>query len=234
MRDKLTTHGREVLHTHELLEMLLYHVIPCKNTNPIAEELIHRLGNLDGVFSASCDELLKIVGVGPRVFELLSAVSLIDIEKSTELFSNEMSRRFDNYDEVGEFFAEYFEGRLSCEVVLLLLNSKMEYISCASVAKSDFDTAAIKAMPFINAAIRDRAAVAIIAHNHPYGPSFPTVGDKATNDMIFRSLYGAGVLLAEHYIVSGKRYLGFMNNIEARFSQQAEILKFLKSKGAAQ
>ena len=230
MRDKLFTHGREVFHTHELLEMLLYHVIPYKNTNPTAEALLRRFGNIEGVFSASDEELLSVEGIGPRILDLIKAASAVDVEKSTETFSQIVSRRFDDYKEVGEFFAEYFEGKFASEVVLLLLNNKMEYISCESIAMSDFDTAAIKVEPFIDAAISGRAAVAIIAHNHPYGPSFPTVGDKVTNDMIFRSLCGAGILLAEHYIVTGKRYLGFMKNISTRFSQQIEIENFLRSK----
>ena len=230
MRDKLFSHGREVFHTHELLEMLLYHVIPYKNTNPTAEELLHRLGNLDGVFSANRDELMSVEGIGPRVADLIAAASMIDIEKSSETFSKTKSKRFDSYREVGEFFTEYFEGKLTNEVVLLLLNNKMEYIGCESIYMHDFETAAVKAEPFIDVAIKERAAVAIIAHNHPYGPSFPTVGDKATNDMIFHSLYGAGILLAEHYVVSGKQYIGFMKNILTPFSQQIEIETFLRSK----
>ncbi len=232
MRDKLFSHGREVFHTHELLEMLLYHMIPCKNTNPTAEELLHRLGNLDGVFSADRKALLSVEGIGPRVADLIEAAGAVDIEKSTETFSKEAPRKFDDYKEVGEFFTEYFEGKFTSEVVLLLLNNKMEYISCDSIVKSDFDTAAVRVEPFIDAAISKRAAVAIIAHNHPYGPSFPTVGDKVSNDMMLNSLKGAGVLLAEHYIVSGKQYLGFMNFISTSFSQQIEIQNFIRSKEA--
>ena len=34
MRDKFIRHGADVFDTHELLEMLLYYVIPYKDTNP--------------------------------------------------------------------------------------------------------------------------------------------------------------------------------------------------------
>ena len=230
MRDKLLTYGRDVFHTHELLEMLLYHVIPYKNTNPTAEELLHRLGNLDGVFSADCKSLLSIEGIGPRVADLIEAAGLIDIKKSSETFMDRVTQKFDNYKWVGEFFTEYFAEKLTSEVVLVLLNNKMEYISCSSIIKSDFDSAAIKPKAFVDAAIADRAAVAIIAHTHPYGPTFPTLGDKATNDMIYKSLDDIGVMLAEHYVISGKSYIGFMNHLATKFSQHIEIERFLRSK----
>ena len=230
MRDKLFTHGRDVFHTHELLEMLLYHVVPYKNTNPTAEELLHRLGTLDGVFSADRETLLSIEGIGPRIADLIEAAGIIDIKKSIETFSDKVSLKFDNYKWVGEFFTEYFGEKLTNEVVLVLLNNKMEYIGFESIIKSDFDSAAIRPEPFVDAAIANRAAVAIVAHNHPYGPTFPTLGDKASNDMLFNSFKDVGVIFAEHYVTSGKNYVGFMSHLSADFSQYTEIERFLKSK----
>ena len=99
-----------------------------------------------------------------------------------------------------------------------------------SVYDIDYDSGAVKAEPFINAAINSRAAVAIIAHNHPYGPPFPTVGDKATNNMMAEALTRSGVLLAEHYVVSGKKFVGFMNNLTMAFSQYSDVERFFESK----
>ena len=45
MREKLLSYGSDVMQSHELLEMLLYYVIPYKNTNPIAKRLILEFGN---------------------------------------------------------------------------------------------------------------------------------------------------------------------------------------------
>ena len=40
MYEKLATFGCEVFNTYELLEMLLYSVVPYKDTNPIAKRLL--------------------------------------------------------------------------------------------------------------------------------------------------------------------------------------------------
>ena len=51
MRSKLLTHGQRIFDTYELLEMLLYHVIPYKDTNPISKRLLAAFG--DGSFHRS-------------------------------------------------------------------------------------------------------------------------------------------------------------------------------------
>ena len=58
MRDKFLDYGRDVFHSHELLEMLLFHAVQYKNTNPIAKKLLLRFSSVEGVLSASREELL--------------------------------------------------------------------------------------------------------------------------------------------------------------------------------
>ena len=52
MRAKFARNSVDSFETYELLEMLLYHVIPYKNTHPVSKNLLFRFGNIDGVFSA--------------------------------------------------------------------------------------------------------------------------------------------------------------------------------------
>ena len=230
MRDKFLDYGREIFHTHELLEMLLFHAVQYKNTNPIARNLLLRFSTLDGVFSASREELMSVEGVGPRIADMLISVGKMNMFDEEPCDNGQNPASFVDYRETGEFFVSYFDSRFTYETVVLLLNNKMEYIDCRSVYELDYDSGGIKAQPFVDAAIDSRAAVAIIAHNHPYGPSFPTVGDKATNNMVADDLLRAGVLLAEHYVVSGKKFVGFMNNISTAFSQYCDAEKFFESK----
>ncbi|MBE6644810.1 MAG: hypothetical protein E7612_05460 [Ruminococcaceae bacterium] len=230
MREKFLDYGRDIFHTHELLEMLLFHAVQYKNTNPIAKNLLLRFSTLDGVLSASREELMSVDGVGPKIADMLVSVGRLKITDDDELQKGEKLAKFDDYRCTGEFFVNYFNSKFSYETVVLLLNNKMEYINLLSVYDIDYDSGAVKAEPFINAAINSRAAVAIIAHNHPYGPPFPTVGDKATNNMVLEALMASGVLLAEHFVVSGNKFVGFMNNLSTAFSQFCDVERFFESK----
>ena len=44
MKHKLISHGQHIFDTYELLEMLLYYVIPYKDTNPISKNLLYAFG----------------------------------------------------------------------------------------------------------------------------------------------------------------------------------------------
>lgn len=226
MREKFRTYGRAVMHSHELLEMLLFHVVSYKNTNPIARRLILQFSTLDGVFSATREELMKVDGVGPRIADFLISVGRINPFDCDEEIANSQRLRLGGYLEVGEYLVDYFKESRGYEVVLLLLNGKMELLNLVSMYSSDYDSAKVKSEPFISEAVRSNASVAVIAHHHPYGPLFPTPGDKATNDMIFDAYSKVGVSLVEHYVISGGKFVGIMHNLAAAFSQPSPFHAF--------
>ena len=59
---------------HEILEQLLFEVLPRRNTNELAHELTDRFGSLRGVLLAGRDELLTVRGVGERTADFLVSV----------------------------------------------------------------------------------------------------------------------------------------------------------------
>lgn len=71
MRQRIRDHGMDTLQPHEVLEYMLYYIIPKRDVNPIAHELIDRFGSLDGVLQADMDELKSVEGVGPATAHYL-------------------------------------------------------------------------------------------------------------------------------------------------------------------
>ena len=84
MTEKLANHGPHIFNTYELLEMLLYGTIPYKDTNPIAKRLLDRFGSLDGVLSATEDELCTVDGVGGAAAALIRTVGRYGEEHEDE------------------------------------------------------------------------------------------------------------------------------------------------------
>ena len=229
MRDKLFNHGGRVMQNYELLEMLLFYVIPCKNTNPLAKRLMLKFGDLDGVFSASARELCEVEGVGKGVAEFLKSVADLISENNDEIIDDS----FDDYDKVGKFLVEKLSGEREYKTVMLVFDNRMNLLDYKVVYDLEYSSGAVRAEAFIDFAVKTRAAVAITAHNHPYGPLFPTVGDMATNNAVSTALNMAGINHVEHYIVSGNRFLGITNQLCLSLVQSPELDRFYKSREEA-
>ena len=123
-----------------------------------------------------------------------------------------------------------FENDKSNKIILSLFDSAMHLIHEETVYALDYGSAAVRPELFVSMSLSYRAAVAVVAHNHPYGPLYPTSSDVATNNLISSSLQTAGVHFLEHYVISGDSYIGFMNDISAAFAQSLMVKKFIESK----
>ena len=231
MRAKLISHGQRIFDTYELLEMLLYHVVPYKDTNPIAKRLLMRFGGLDGVFLADRDELMQVNGVGERGADFIKLVGELSQIIGAELLPRSTAK-FDDYQSVGKYLVHYFSQFDDKKTVAIFLDSSMRPIAIRKMYDFDFESGGVKAKPFVDEAIRRRSAVVITAHNHPYGPFYPTPGDRESNTLITEALSMAGIVHAEHYIVSGDSYagIGSLKNFVPHLSQTPAINEFIEGR----
>lgn len=69
MRQRVLEHGTGSLADYELVEMLLFCVIPRRDTKPLAKALLQKFGSLVGLFQAS-REALREAGLKERAIDL--------------------------------------------------------------------------------------------------------------------------------------------------------------------
>ena len=232
MRRKFSDYGARVFDTYELLEMLLYHTVPLKDTNPIAKKLLSRFGSIDGVLRADVSELMEIEGVGQKTAELIKTASeALELYKSAS--DNDDAKVYESYYELGDFISDYFAqnfDRDDYSVALLSFDNSMRLIRVDKIYDVDYSSGAVRPGPFVSSLVSSGASVAVIAHNHPHGPLYPTEGDRQTNFAIENALMAIGIFLIEHYIVCGDNYLGFMHHLQSAFAQSPALRKFYSSK----
>ena len=231
MRDKLLSHGQRIFDTYELLEMLLYQVIPYRDTNPVSKNLLYAFGGLDGVFLANREDLTEICGIGERAADFLLTVGRLSDIIGAEIV-DDCDIDFSDYESVGRYLVGYFSGSEQKRVVALYLDSSMRLISMKKMYDLEYDSGGVKAKAFIDEALSNHASVVITAHNHPYGPSYPTQGDRATNTVINDGLAHAGVVHAEHYVISGDCYTGLesLRIFNVKLSQMPAVSDFIDTR----
>ncbi len=77
LRDRFRQHGDTALADYELLELLLFRLIPRRDTKPIAKALLERFRSLAAVFGAPLPLLQEVKGIGEAVALDLKLVSTV-------------------------------------------------------------------------------------------------------------------------------------------------------------
>lgn len=67
LRERFASAGHSALPDYELLELLLFRLIPRADTKPIAKALLARFGTLAEVLGAPVNLLQEVKGIGPAV-----------------------------------------------------------------------------------------------------------------------------------------------------------------------
>lgn len=66
LRRRFQEEGLDNFDDHQVLELLLFHVIPRDDTNPIAHLLMKRFGSLSAVLEADPKDLASVGGIGEK------------------------------------------------------------------------------------------------------------------------------------------------------------------------
>ncbi|MBQ7314495.1 MAG: hypothetical protein IJW83_00595 [Clostridia bacterium] len=227
MRDKFIRHGADVFDTHELLEMLLYYVIPYKDTNPIAHRLLERFSTLEGVFLAEVGQLCEVSGIGEEAARFLRSVGQ---NGNDGLFICEEGEAFNDYERVGSYLRSVYQRTDDKQVYLILLDNRMRFLAIEPMGDEPFSVVARHAQPFVKQALLSSAAVVIVAHTHPYGPLFLTPEERATDAVLKENFARAGIAYAEHYLFCGDSYIGCLSHEDIRFRQYEALEEFKRSR----
>ena len=203
MRDRYLESGAESFATHELLEMLLFYGVPQKDTNSLAHDMINHFGSLEGVISATPEELMSIPGIKKHAAVLVSLVAEINRRCLTE----KMSRRvLLNTQEKIEHYIKPILNMLSVEkLYALFLDNSLKLIKCVCISEGTVNANNPNIKKIVQSALHYNAANVILAHNHPGGLVIPSKEDHATTRDVDVALRLMDINLVEHFIVAGDK-----------------------------
>lgn len=189
------------LSDHEILEILLYYVIPRRNTNALAHELLRHFGSITRIVTATPEDLKCVPGVGDSVSKLFPVLR--------EAFCRfKKDKTIQNWNEdpvvlsdcVGELFVGDFLGVPYEKVILVGLDRKNHPIKSATLAHGTANCATLN-MDLVCKFSQDRRVrSAVLMHNHPSGFAFPSFADKESTQKICEVLSYQNIRLVDHLI----------------------------------
>lgn len=185
---------------HQVLELLLYYVIPQRDTNEIAHNLIDRFGSVEGVLNASAEELQEIAWVKQ---EASTYLKLFDaLERYRRLNSNKIPIKLDAPEKVIEYLKPRYYGKKNEVSMITCVDRNCNVMGCYTLLEGTINFTSINARKVLETTIRSNAPCVILSHNHPVGSPKPSQADIESTRAIIRLLSQVEVKVLDHVILS--------------------------------
>ena len=197
---------------YEILEMLLFHIIPFRDTKSIAKLLLKKFGSLAGVINAENIQLNEIKGVGQ------SAIVYFKLLKdffSRLHISNDLEKKvpiLNNWSAVINYCNLTMGFQKTENFKILYLNAKNALIHEEVIDYGTVDRIAVHPREIVKNALVHSASAVILVHNHPSGEVAPSKQDIELTDMIVSGLKAVNITVHDHIIVSYNDYYSFKSN----------------------
>ena len=215
VRKKFLENGFNGLEDYEVLELLLFYVIPRKDTKAIAKELIKKFKTLANVLEADTLELKTVNGLGDVAITFLKMMGALpekiyeDKLKNQKLIKDDRNKITDK-----EVLLSFLRNKIGYEDVekfyVIYLSSSNEVIAFEESSSGTLDRSSIYPREIYKRVIMENAKSIIIAHNHPSGNTCPSKCDIDITNEIAKGLKNFGALLLEHIIITRDSYFSFL------------------------
>ena len=223
LRNKVNANGLVGMLDHEVLEYLLTFVIPLKDTNPLAHELINKYGSLANVFNADYNSLVKTNGVGSVVASFLSSMSkIVEFYNKTATIKNTV---INNTRDAVNYLTPLLSNKPNEEFWLMSLDSSSRIKNIERISQGNMNSTETKILEINKAINVNQSSNVIVAHNHPNGSPNPSIQDMSFTKALAYSITLNGVHLIDHIIIGENDYYSFaMNNHISEFENEINNL----------
>ena len=202
-RDRLRTryrdHGDTALADYEILELLLFRLIPRRDTKPIAKALLERFGTLAGVFGASPALLQEVKGIGEAVaFDLKLISTVAHRTLKSELKGKQVLA---SWSSVIDYCHAAMAHETREQFRILFLDKRNALIADEVQQTGTVDHTPVYPREVVKRALELSATALILVHNHLSGDPTPSRADIEMTKMIVDTAKPLGITVHDHIII---------------------------------
>ena len=207
LRERFAEGGADAMPDYELLELLLFRIVPRRDVKPLARALIDRFGDLGGVLAAPREALASVPGAGPSVALELSLTDAV-IRRALRTRARERP-----VVSSWEALMDYCRATLARERTerfrVLFLDNKNTLIADEEQAKGTIDHVPVYPREVVKRALELEAKALILVHNHPSGDPTPSDADRSVTRQIAQACDVLGLILHDHVVIGRGREVSF-------------------------
>lgn len=199
LRARFLEGGPDALPDYELLELLLYNVIPRQDTKKVAKHLLQSFGSLAGVFAAAPAQLAAFKGISQNGAVFLKAVQAIGVRMGRQSVLEQPV--LSSWGALHAYLRAAMAHEANEQFRLLFLNRKNMLIRDEVQARGTVDHTPVYVREVIKRALELGATALILVHNHPSGDPTPSRADIDMTREIIKAAAPLGVVVHDHIIV---------------------------------
>lgn len=194
-------YGGDPLSSEELIALILGTGAPGKTSVEVARLLLRETGGLVDLARANPRELARIHGIGSaRAARLVAAFQLgkraLTDQPDSKIIVQEAS-------DVFRHLRPRLQGLAQEIFIVLALDARNVIIDEIEVARGSLTAVDVHPREVFRPLVRQAAAAAVVAHNHPSGDSLPSAEDIVLTRRLRVAGEILGIPLLDHVIVAG-------------------------------
>jgi DNA repair protein RadC len=200
LRQRFVDAGPGALADYEMLELLLFHAIPRRDTKPVAKRLINHFGSYAAVLRADVKALGTVKGVGETTAIMLKSIA----DAAERLARDEIMDRvvLSSWEALMDYLKISMARQETERFRILFLDVKNALIADEEQQSGTVNHAPVYPREVIKRALEIGASALILIHNHPSGIPEPSPADIDMTRKIEEAGDPLGIRLHDHIVVA--------------------------------
>jgi DNA repair protein RadC len=192
---------------YELLELALTFAIPRRDVKPLAKELLAKFGGLNGVLTATPEQLGAVKGLGPATVIFMQVTQQLALRVRRQNMKNMpvLSNRL----ELMDYLYTLFAGKGREEFHVLYLDANLKLLADETIFTGTLTEVTAAPREILKRALELNAAGVVVAHNHPSGTPAPSDADAHFTRLLVSAATPLGVEVHDHVIVGAEAHFSF-------------------------
>nr|WP_144079404.1 DNA repair protein RadC [Candidatus Liberibacter americanus] len=207
LRDRFFKVGEASLADYEILELILFRLIPRRDTKSVAKALLKRFNILGGVFGAPINLLQEIQGIGKNVALDLNLISIASQRILKEKIIN--GKVLDSWPTLIDYCKVTLAHEEREQFRILFLNKRNILIADELQTKGTVDHTPVYIREIVRRCLELSATAIILVHNHPSGNPTPSSADIGMTQNIISALNHLNIEVHDHIIVGKNNTISF-------------------------
>lgn len=206
-REKLLSHGAEVLSDAELIAILIRTGTGKITAVDLAKTLISHYKTLPDLAARTVKDLMQFHGLG--VTKAVTLVAAFEIARRTSIQHRGEKFQIRSPEDVVHHYLPQMRDLKQEEFYVLMLDSANHLLREKKVSTGILNSSLVHPREVFRFAILEPAASIILLHNHPSGNSEPSKEDIQVTQQLVEAGKIIGIPVRDHIIIAGYNYTSF-------------------------